>query len=1153
MRKHKLILSNVLTVLLVLLTSFSVLSQPLVSAVDTTNFDVYVYMADNMLTSNTVAGKSLKYYTNEYMTLAEIMRDSMTDEFRNSVIAWEDINLALSPSDIAEKPIEAYGYYTTVLLSMLKCTYENEPTSAAIGFAKNSKSVSSLYGDFAKFYKLNAKADLDEILELPNLSKSQKDELTRLQKEWLEGKGWLKTSEACGNIMKVVGAIDDVNKGVERFVQYSMLCQVNSEWQESLQYMYTHCDKSNEPLKQALNTIIESSKSYELGIAYSIKDAVVDADAAVAGIIIDGLVDIIVEEFPIIKGMQIGQSVGKTISNMLFATDKTIEKFYIVNAYCEILDLFKASYNNAKNTYLNSKTSENAQKFITYTDMYFTTLDIGGDFGMDFLKTIYSGGILNSLFGSAEEYNQIIKSQENCLKMAQEAHDTITTSWIIDLYTDNPEMYEVYATVLKKNKNFYVEPTRIEFESESVEWGLDDSILYGYNCTVYPANANCKELIYTCSDPSILEFLPNGRINLHKTGECVITATSVEYSDIYDTLNVKVVEGSGANGESIALLTPYQPTVPDASDFEYTFSDGVTVTKYKGKYPNVIIPDTFEGYPVTTIGSSAFSGNKALASVVIPDSVTEINTSAFYSCTSLSSITLSNNLKKIDYWAFQHCDSLTSIEIPSSLTSAVQNGSGIFAYCNNLKNISFAPGTTTVVPGLFASCPGIESISIPNGVKTIGYNSFYGCSNLKTINISDSVIEIENNAFSECTNLSKIIIPDSVKTLGNDVFYNCDRLYSVVLPSNILEISNSLFGDCDNLETITIPNKVTKIGGSAFYGCDKLSEIVIPNSVTSIGSSAFSNCTKLSKVTLSNSLQSIGQQAFYNCDSLTSIEIPKSLTSVYSSSTYTTFQACDNLTNVTFEEGTTSIVPYLFANCDSLTSITIPNSVKTIGNYAFYGCDYLDTVTISNGVTSIGNNAFSGCTYLSDVYIPSTVTTIGNYAFNNCKYLTIHGFSGSFAETYASNNSISFTAMSGVLISTNPQSASVIEGQNATFSLSASGSNLTYQWQEYDGSGWATLIGETRATLTIKNADSCRNGYKYRCIVSDGNSSVTSEEAILTVTSSSSVTLDQVKAMSIEELIAFVNGIPNNDNIILTEAQLYAIQKVLQYDLGRTA
>lgn len=76
------------------------------------------------------------------------------------------------------------------------------------------------------------------------------------------------------------------------------------------------------------------------------------------------------------------------------------------------------------------------------------------------------------------------------------------------------------------------------------------------------------------------------------------------------------------------------------------------------------------------------------------------------------------------------------------------------------------------------------------------------------------------------------------------------------------------------------------------------------------------------------------------------------------------------------------------------------------------------------------------------------------------------------------------------------------EGQTATFSVVATGSNLTYQWQQStDGSTWTNIDGANSATYTIENTTTGMNGYQYCCVVKDGNSnSVTSQAATLTVT-----------------------------------------------------
>jgi hypothetical protein len=94
-------------------------------------------------------------------------------------------------------------------------------------------------------------------------------------------------------------------------------------------------------------------------------------------------------------------------------------------------------------------------------------------------------------------------------------------------------------------------------------------------------------------------------------------------------------------------------------------------------------------------------------------------------------------------------------------------------------------------------------------------------------------------------------------------------------------------------------------------------------------------------------------------------------------------------------------------------------------------------------------------------------------------------------------------------IITQPTNTSVVSSNNASFSVAAQGTNLSYQWQESMNAGvnWTDLTdggtysGVTTANLSLSAVPLSMDDYYYRCIVSGNCSpSDTSDEAILSVT-----------------------------------------------------
>ena len=229
------------------------------------------------------------------------------------------------------------------------------------------------------------------------------------------------------------------------------------------------------------------------------------------------------------------------------------------------------------------------------------------------------------------------------------------------------------------------------------------------------------------------------------------------------------------------------------------------VVEYNGSAKKVIIPDTYEGLPVTTIYSDAFKNNDSIISVIFPDSLTSIGDRAFYDCTSLSSVVFGDSLTSIGSDAFYDCDSLSSVVLPDSLTSI---GHRAFTYCHSLISVVLPDSLTSIGSYAFDSCDSLQFNEYENG-KYLGSES----------NPYFALIEVTTK------NLSSYTIHEDTVIIANGVFYG--------------------FG---GLTSITIPDNVTSIGSSAFRYCTSLSSVVLPDSLTSIGHRAFDYCTSLTDV-----------------------------------------------------------------------------------------------------------------------------------------------------------------------------------------------------------------------------------------------------------------------------------------------------------------
>lgn len=175
------------------------------------------------------------------------------------------------------------------------------------------------------------------------------------------------------------------------------------------------------------------------------------------------------------------------------------------------------------------------------------------------------------------------------------------------------------------------------------------------------------------------------------------------------------------------------------SDGNFTFmknGDGtITITEYKLKDGNMVVPEKIFGDTVVAVKMMAFYQNDYIVSASFPDTLTSIGDAAFYEASNLQSVVIPENCINVGIGALQNCPSLKNVEIKSQLTE--------------------------IKDQVFYNCSSLETIEIPSTVESIGSFAFSDCTSLKSITIPKATTSIASNAFRNCPNLTLYVYKDS--------------------------------------------------------------------------------------------------------------------------------------------------------------------------------------------------------------------------------------------------------------------------------------------------------------------------------------------------------------------------------------------------------
>ena len=480
-----------------------------------------------------------------------------------------------------------------------------------------------------------------------------------------------------------------------------------------------------------------------------------------------------------------------------------------------------------------------------------------------------------------------------------------------------------------------------------------------------------------------------------------------------------------------------------ADDMAFTINAdgaGYTLTEYASHaWDTVVIPDTYEGLPVTAIADGATMMGVVLQSGVFKDH------------TEIERVVLGANVGYVGIGAFAGCSALTTVE---NLEDAAF---GAFAFQNAALSgsVTVNGGMTEIPTYAFAGCASLTEVELPAGLQSIGASAF-SQSGLASVSIPSSVTTIGASAFFE-TALTTVTVPASVTSLGASVFSGCAQLTSATISADIDALPNTTFSGCTSLTTVNSTEEgtadlsaYTEVGNSVLMNT-AVKSIELSSSLTKTGSSAFSNCKQLVSVDFNGCTGvDFGNQTFLGSDALESVAVPANSTLGSSM-----FSGCSALRAVTLGEGIAEIPGNCFADCVSLESIAIPDSVTETGSNSFSGCTSLTQLTFGENSALTVLRGVSG-TGLASLTIPASVTEINGCTSNYYLIEIVNRSAIELVSGSSENGSIAQYAEN--IVKEDPASGFVTTGE---YTLYRDGSAA--------GEGWYVVgyNGSTEGELTL--------------------------------------------------------------------------------------
>ena len=165
-------------------------------------------------------------------------------------------------------------------------------------------------------------------------------------------------------------------------------------------------------------------------------------------------------------------------------------------------------------------------------------------------------------------------------------------------------------------------------------------------------------------------------------------------NNVVDNIDDNSDDNIITSNKEIALDDVEKAPVSPEVDFEvYEDAGVITVDSYIGNAEVVVIPETINGKPVTSIGIGAFSNASTVRAVKLADTIENVGDSAFFGNPNLEVLVAGTGLKVIDFCGISKCENLRILKLNDGLERI---GIGGIGENPKLKEVYFPSSLTQI-------------------------------------------------------------------------------------------------------------------------------------------------------------------------------------------------------------------------------------------------------------------------------------------------------------------------------------------------------------------------------------------------------------------------------------------------------------------------